>query len=319
MNLELPEVAAEFGREADRALRRAGGVDLARRAIAKPEIRTEVVAPLLAAMGLDDLRGTDDADTLLAAAELCRVSGSVGLPYPVAGLVAAGEDGVALSLIDARHPLIDHGDLFEHWRTADVSGATAEAVPDGARQATRLGPFVTPVRIVSGQSGSGAGIRQAARWLVFNSAVLLGAAQEAFRLTVAHVQGRTQFGQALASFQSVQFRLAEDSTALVGLEELCRFTVVKLATGSDGALVDALGLRLRATVVSRQVLRSALQLHGATGFCNEYDLPVLTRIVQTGTRVPFDRPDTVRALLRSVDQYGFDATFAVAPAPAVGA
>lgn len=321
MNLELPDGAVEFGREAGRALRHAGGVDLARRAIADPDVRTDVVASLLARMGVEDLRGADDADTLLAASELCRVSGSVALPYPVAGLVSAREDGVPVSLVDPRRPLVDHGDLFGRWRTVDVSGAVAEAFPDGARQATRLGPFVTPVRvrIRTDARQSATGTPQAARWLTFSSAVLLGAAQEAFRITVQHVQGRTQFGQALAGFQSVRFRLAEDSTALAGLEELCRFTVVRLATGGDRVVVDALGLRLRATVVSRQILRSAQQLHGATGFCNEYDLPMLTRVVQAGSRVPFDRPETVRALLRAVDRYGFGATFAVAPALVVGA
>ena len=75
MNLELPEIAIDFGAAAERAFTDAGGVDLARRAEEQPVTRVEVVAPLLDLLGALDLHVADDLDTALAGGELCRVAG----------------------------------------------------------------------------------------------------------------------------------------------------------------------------------------------------------------------------------------------------
>lgn len=58
--------------------------------------------------------------------------------------------------------------------------------------------------------------------------------------------------------------------------------------GPPARSADALVLRLKAADTARQVLRTAHQLLGALGFCDESDISVLDRHTQPLTRLPLD-------------------------------
>ena len=86
-------------------------------------------------------------------------------------------------------------------------------------------------------------------------------------------------------------------------------------TGAD-ALADVLALRVHAIDVARSVLRTCQQLHGAAGVCDEYDISVLTRMVQPALRLPWSAERTATELAAAIQRDGFDGLFAHGGAPA---
>jgi Acyl-CoA dehydrogenase, C-terminal domain len=318
MNLELPAIAIEFGDAAARAFADAGDVDLARRAEARPETRTDVVAPLLDRLGARDLRVTDDVDTALAGGELCRVAGRCALPYPVAGVLAGGPDRPALALVDPVLLRADHGDLLPRWRLAAIDGGawvSWEGRPAGAPLGTVLGPFVVDMHVVDvdvAPAGPGAGAGgpvDVPMLITLGAWQILGTLERALELAVEHVNARHQFGRPLARFQAVQFQIADATVAVQSLRELARFTMWRLSAAPLDRSVDALALRVQALEAAQAVLRTCHQLHGAVGFCDEHDLSVLSRHVQPQLRLGGGLEATTEHLMAAIDHTGFDSLF----------
>ena len=106
-------------------------------------------------------------------------------------------------------------------------------------------------------------------------------------ITRQHVVARTQFGKPLAEFQAVRFTIADASVAARGLHELAKYTISRVESApAQIRSADALVLRLKAADTARQVLRTAHQLLGALGFCDESDVSVLDRHTQPLMRLP---------------------------------
>ena len=96
-----------------------------------------------------------------------------------------------------------------------------------------------------------------------------------------------QFGKPLAEFQAVRFTIADASVAARGLYELAKYTISRVESSpAQIRSADALILRLKAADTARQVLRTAHQLLGALGFCDESDVSVLDRHTQSLIRLP---------------------------------
>ena len=105
----------------------------------------------------------------------------------------------------------------------------------------------------------------------------LGAAQATLGLAQRYLQQRTQFGKPLASFQALQFKLADMATELVAARQLVRLAAFKLDTGSaDKTTYCAMAKRF-ATDVGFQVCNEALQLHGGYGYLREYPVERFVR------------------------------------------
>lgn len=321
MNPTLPAEAAEFGATAERALAGIGAVDAARRAEADPDVRRGPVASTLEALGIDGLDPRADLDTAAAGGELCRAAGRVALPYPVvAVLLRHPSDGLPFALVPEDRCRVDHGDLFNRWRVETLAGAAWEASPVGARLGSRLGPFVTdlsgpppagppPAGPPSVDVAPASAPADVVLHLTLTAWLVLGVVERAIELAVAHVSGRVQFGQPLSAFQAVQFQLADAAVGADGLRELCRFTLWRLFASSEGALADALALRVHALDVARAVLRTTQQLHGAAGVCDEYDISVLVRHVQPALRLPFGAERATAELVNAVARLGFASLF----------
>jgi alkylation response protein AidB-like acyl-CoA dehydrogenase len=139
---------------------------------------------------------------------------------------------------------------------------------------------------------------------------VLGTSERAVELAVDHVTTRIQFGKPISAFQAVQFQLADASVAVAGLRELALFTLWRLDTAIDEAIVDALALRVHALDVARSVLRACQQLHGAAGVCDEYDISVLTQHVQPALRLPCSAERAAAELATAIARHGFDGLFA---------
>jgi acyl-CoA dehydrogenase len=282
VNTALPQDIVEFAAGAAKRLNRIGGPQAALRAETDDGIREEARRALID-LGAFELEPRSGADDLLAAAVLCRAAGATALPYPLVEELLA-VDGSRLALVHPAAPRIDHGDLPGEWIAADLDGVRYRLQPS-SRTTAKLGPFLVPA-ILTGPDGT-VPPADLALHLVLGSWRMLGAVQQLSAITAQHVRARTQFGRPLADFQAVRFAMADVSVAVRGLDELAKYTVWRFnSTAGQTRSVDALVLRLKAADTTRQVLRTAHQLLGALGFCDESDVSVLDRHTQPLIRLP---------------------------------
>ncbi|GFG67538.1 acyl-CoA dehydrogenase [Mycobacterium kubicae] len=282
MNTELPQDIIDFAAVAAKRLQRLGGPAAALRAETDDGVR-QAANDALRDLGALELDVREEPDDLLAAAVLCRAAGAAALPYPLVEELLA-VDGARLALVDPQAPRIDHGDLPGRWLAADLDGNRYDAQP-AARTAAKLGPFLVPATL-SGPHGAVAAA-DVSLHLVLGSWRILGAVRQSLHIVTEHVLARIQFGKPLADFQAVRFAVADASVAVRGLEELAKFTLSRTNVVPKSAYsADALVLRLKAADTARQVLRTAHQLLGALGFCDESDVSVLDRHTQPLIRLP---------------------------------
>ncbi|MCX6108129.1 MAG: acyl-CoA dehydrogenase family protein [Proteobacteria bacterium] len=105
----------------------------------------------------------------------------------------------------------------------------------------------------------------------------VGAAQAALTQTQKYMHQREQFGKALASFQALQFKLADMLTETVASRQMVRLAATKLDQQSEDASVYCAMAKRLATDLSFKVCNDALQIHGGYGFTQEYPLERLMR------------------------------------------
>ncbi|MFT5212256.1 MAG: alkylation response protein AidB-like acyl-CoA dehydrogenase [Flavobacterium sp.] len=100
----------------------------------------------------------------------------------------------------------------------------------------------------------------------------IGTAQAALNRTQNYLLEREQFGQSLAQFQALQFRLADMATELVAARQLVRLAAFKVdQEDAEAGVYSAMAKRF-ATDVGFEVCNQALQLHGGYGYMQEYPL-----------------------------------------------
>jgi hypothetical protein len=154
-------------------------------------------------------------------------------------------------------------------------GGAAVAMPAGVRPA--------PLEIDDGHvwlppiSGAAAlaALDQAFAWRAA-AASTVGNMARATEMAIGHARERVQFGKPLASFQALQFRLAECHWRLLGLRLLVREAAWRADRGDARAgAVSALAW-LYAREVGRIVTKHAHQVHGAIGFTRELGLTGVT-------------------------------------------
>ena len=105
----------------------------------------------------------------------------------------------------------------------------------------------------------------------------VGAAQGALGHAQQYMQDRKQFGKALASFQALQFKLADMATELVAARQMVRLAAAKLDAGARDASTYCAMAKRFATDAGFNVVNEALQLHGGYGYIREYPLERLLR------------------------------------------
>lgn len=100
----------------------------------------------------------------------------------------------------------------------------------------------------------------------------LGAAQAAVNDTQRYMQEREQFGKPLASFQALQFKLADMVTQLVASRQMVRLAASKLDEKDGEATLYCAMAKRFATDACFDVTNDAIQLHGGYGYIKEYPL-----------------------------------------------
>ncbi|MDT5370093.1 MAG: hypothetical protein QOC62_4524, partial [Mycobacterium sp.] len=267
MILDLGDETKEYGREALRAFQAAGGDQLVQQAEAKPETRESLVASVLSGLGAWELDVRTDADSLEAAAALCRSAGYWALPYPVAERLARpiDLDVDGLVVVAEAAPEGPIAGLDNRWAAVTLDGKRSSVVGQSA-----TGPAFAVGLELAHIDDIGMGDVPLA--LVLPCWTLLGMLDRAIEMTVAYVGVRKQFGQPISAFQGVQFQLTDAEVERSGLEMLARYSLWSAGTAGPDAVNDALTLRLAAIEAAEIVFRVCHQLHGAVGFCDETTL-----------------------------------------------
>jgi alkylation response protein AidB-like acyl-CoA dehydrogenase len=104
------------------------------------------------------------------------------------------------------------------------------------------------------------------------SAWLLGAAEQAFSLTLEHLRSRKQFGVHIGSFQALQHRMAALYCDLVIGRSVVEAALDAVQTASARASLLASAAKARMGALSYAVANEAIQMHGAIGLTEEADI-----------------------------------------------
>jgi len=100
----------------------------------------------------------------------------------------------------------------------------------------------------------------------------LGTAQAALERAQNYMHERQQFGQTLAKFQALQFKLADMATHLVAARQMVHLAAWKLDNGSPDATTYAAMAKRFATDAGFDICNDALQIHGGYGYLNDFPL-----------------------------------------------
>ncbi|MCU1351704.1 MAG: acyl-CoA dehydrogenase protein [Acidimicrobiales bacterium] len=308
MITELSVEAREYGRLASSAFASAGGDALVQEAELAPDDRDRLVSGVLAELGAWDLDPTASTDELEAAAALCRAAGSWVVPHPVAERLARPRDldVDGLVVVAGPEPAAAIAGLDLRWAAVDLRGRRSLATARPSTTTARRSAFVARLDLEPLDAEGGADV---ARGIVLSCWTLLGMLDRAVDLTRAYVLDRRQFGQPLASFQSVQFQLTDAEVERNGVEQLAKYALWSIEVGRPEVLEDALALRLAAVEAAEIVFRVTHQLHGAIGFCDETTLSWVSRYSQPLRRLPLCRAATEDALTRLVGRHGLTGLF----------
>jgi len=204
-----------------------------------------------------------DGDTYVLNGSKAFISGGgrSDLYLVMARTGAAGAKGISAFLVESDRPGLDFGQNEKKlgWH----SQPTAMVHLDDCR---------VPVDNRLGAEGQGFAIAMAGLdgGRVNIGACSLGAARACLEQSLAYVQERRQFGAALASFQSVQFTLADMATELDAARLLVHRAALQLDKGSPDATMAAAMAKRFATDVGFSVVDRALQLLGGYGYLQDY-------------------------------------------------
>jgi alkylation response protein AidB-like acyl-CoA dehydrogenase len=181
-----------------------------------------------------------------------------------------GRDGIALFLVEMGAPGFARGGKEALLGMRGL--ATGELVFDDCR----VGPEALMVP-------PGAGFKRAMVSLdsgrIGIGAQALGIAQAAMEAAVRYAKERQAFGQPIASFQAIQFLLADMSAAIEGARLLLRKAAFLRDQGRP-IIREAAEAKLVAAEVAQRVVTDALQIHGAAGYSTEFPLERLYRDVR---------------------------------------
>ncbi|MCL1057769.1 acyl-CoA dehydrogenase family protein [Shewanella gelidimarina] len=108
----------------------------------------------------------------------------------------------------------------------------------------------------------------------------IGTAQAALERATQYMNERKQFGKPLATFQALQFKLADMATELVAARQLVRLAAFKLDQQDPEATAYCAMAKRFATDIGFQVCDAALQIHGGYGYIREYPLERYVRDVR---------------------------------------
>lgn len=190
-------------------------------------------------------------------------AGSTDILIVMARTADTGARGVSAFIVPANLPGISYGknESKMGWRSQPTRAITF----DGVR---------VPVRYRLGAEGEG--FKFAMKGLdggrLNIASCSLGTAQAALRAAHRYLHERQQFGQKLADFQALQFKLADMATELLAARLMVYHAASRLDAGDPEATTTCAMAKRFATDACFQVCNDALQLHGGYGYLGDFPL-----------------------------------------------
>jgi alkylation response protein AidB-like acyl-CoA dehydrogenase len=147
---------------------------------------------------------------------------------------------------------------------------TAQVIFEDARVpvANRLGPEGIGFKIAMGGLDGGR---------INIGAASLGGAQAALDKTVQYLAERKAFGKPIASFQALQFRVADMATELEAARLMLWRAATSLDAGDKDATLHCAMAKRLATDAGFAIANEALQMHGGYGYLADYGIEKIVR------------------------------------------
>jgi alkylation response protein AidB-like acyl-CoA dehydrogenase len=246
-----PEVAAEWGPQLTT------GEKLASYCLTEPGAGSDAASLATRARRDGDEYVLDGAKAFISGA------GSTDVLVVMARTGGEGAAGISAFVVPANAPGIQYGKKEQKmgWNSQPTRTITFDGVRVPA--INRLGEEGEGFKIaMKGLDGGRINIATCS----------VGAAQGAFNAASRYMHERRQFGRTLASFQALQFKLADMATDLVAARQMVRLAADRLDRGAPDASVYCAMAKRFATDAGFEVCNNALQLHGGYGYIREYPL-----------------------------------------------
>lgn len=227
------------------------------------------------ATGIHTTSVKDGDDYIINGSKCFITAGNIAQYHLVVAIadLKHGEKGFNGFIVDADTPGISVGKIENKLGIRGLP--TAEVIFEDVR--------VPASRMLGGAAGCGKmmkfalGTLDAAR--IGTGAQALGVATAAFEKTVAYTSERKQFGKPLNANQGVAWEIAEMATKL----DMSRLLVYRAAWMEQQGLPfskEASMAKLYAAKFGREVVNSALQLHGGYGYMHDYPLERMYRDIK---------------------------------------
>jgi alkylation response protein AidB-like acyl-CoA dehydrogenase len=174
-------------------------------------------------------------------------------------VVAEGEDGPVLALAEAaaeglsvdRRAQADGSAMGE----LSFSGTPAEELARGAAVSEALADAINDATALA-------------------AAELVGLSERALEITVDYIKTREQFDKPIGAFQVIQHRAVDlhimREVAQAGVREALALMDGETDTTARARLASR--AKARAVTAARRITRDAIQMHGAVGYTDEYDI-----------------------------------------------
>lgn len=166
--------------------------------------------------------------------------------------------------------------LVDKERGSLPDGITAEPVPKIGYHglmtwALTFDRFRLPGEALMGERGTAFyGIMEGLdRKRVYTAARAVGLARAGLEDAISYARQRHQFGQPIADFQALRFRLADMATDVSTARAMTHQVARALDAGED-VNVDAAMAKLFASEMAERVTSEALQIHGGVGYTTWY-------------------------------------------------
>jgi alkylation response protein AidB-like acyl-CoA dehydrogenase len=108
--------------------------------------------------------------------------------------------------------------------------------------------------------------------LLMATSALVGVADAAFAMSLEYARERSQFSRPIGTFQAVQHRLTDMRVTLESMRSLGYLAQVAVRDAAADAATMVVSAKAHASAGARQIVESALQVHGGIGFTADCDL-----------------------------------------------
>lgn len=211
----------------------------------------------------------DGSGWVISGAKNFITHGTVGAVAVITARTAPGSDhrGISAFLVPLDTPGVVRGKKEDKvgMRVSDTSSLILEEVrlPGEALLGAEGEGFTQAMEVLDGGR-------------ISIAALGLGIARGAFEAALDYARKREQFGRPIASFQGIQFKLA-DMSVLVSAAELLTLRAAEAKDAGEKTTRLSSEAKLFASEAAVRVAEEAVQIHGGYGYTKDYPVEKLWR------------------------------------------